>query len=370
MKFIPTVTLACLLAVLTGCTSTETPSSGAESPGRAIIAFGSCLRQWDDQPVWGSINAFSPEAFIFLGDNMYSDVGGYLDQPEPERIGNAYRDLAGTSAFADFLRIAKEQDTALYATWDDHDYGINDGGGDYPHKLASKEYFLEFFGIDETATGDAGQSGIYDSHRLEMEGLNVQLILLDTRSFRSPLKKSAKKRACPPTSTVANTDPGATVLGEAQWRWLETELSEPADLRIIASSIQVIPEQHCFEKWANFPRERERLFDLIRKTQAEGVLLISGDRHLAEISKLPAARIGYPLYEITSSGLNSAMGPGAKLTGEKNRHRAGENLVVDNFGSVSVSSGDSGPSLSLSLHRADGEIVHRLEVPLNRLEFR
>src|ERR671935_24702 len=65
------------------------------------------------------------------------------------------------------------------------------------------------------------------------EGKPLQVILLDTRYFRSPVKRSGR-------TVVPNTDPGATILGPAQWEWLERQLREPADLRLIGSSIQVV----------------------------------------------------------------------------------------------------------------------------------
>ena len=59
---------------------------------------------------------------------------------------------------------------------------------------------------------------------------------------------------------MPNTDPTPTVLGEAQWKWLEEQLQVPAEVRLIGSSIQVVAEDHGWEKWTNFPHERERLF--------------------------------------------------------------------------------------------------------------
>ena len=76
------------------------------------------------------------------------------------------------------------------------------------------------------------------------------------------------------------------MLGEDQWRWLAEQLRVPAEVRLLVSSIQVVAEDHGWEKWMNFPHERERLFKLIRETGAEGVIILSGDRHLAELSMM------------------------------------------------------------------------------------
>jgi alkaline phosphatase D len=135
-------------------------------------------------------------------------------------------------------------------------------------------------------------------------------------------------------------------------------------LRILVSSIQVIPEEHCFEKWANFPAERDRLFDLIRDTGAGHVVVISGDRHLGEISRLPAGRVGYPLYEVTASGMNSA-GAGE---GERNRYRVtGDNFREDHFGVIRLSGAHGERMLSVRIIDIAGNEVAGESIPLDRL---
>lgn len=343
------------------------PLSFSESNTEGTIAFGSCLRQWQAQPVWQTIADLSPKAFIFLGDNMYSDKGPYEDQPEPFRIRQAYADLANSDDFAAFRRASETGGIAWLATWDDHDYGINDGGGDYRHQLDSKKYFMDFFGLQETASGDADKPGIYQSRFIEIAGLQTQVILLDTRSFRSPLKKSTNKKNCSPTGIIPNTNADATILGEDQWRWLGQQLEQDADLRIIASSIQIIATEHCFEKWANYPGERQRLFDLIKEKNAEHLILLSGDRHIGEISVLPAFEVGYPLYEVTASGLNSAMG--RLIPVEKNQFRIDNmNVRKDNFGSLRVERNQQNTFLKLQLQDTRGKIRQSTTIELGSLE--
>lgn len=365
--------LLILLSALSFMLSSSCHVSRSDTPAinhaQSTLAFGSCLRQWQPQPVWEGVKALNPKAFVFLGDNIYSDVGDYKKQVNPYRIGTAYADLLATDDFRAFKQYANTVDLKIFGIWDDHDYGVNDGGASFPYKLASKSYFLEFFNLDTTATGDASHPGIYHSRRLELSGLDVQLILLDTRSFRSPLKKSADS-PCPETDFVPNVDDDATVLGSEQWLWLEQQLAQPADLRIIASSIQVIAEQHCYEKWANFPRERQKLFSLIEHSRAAGVVFISGDRHMAEISRTQVSGRGYPLYEITSSGLNSAMGIGGRvLLSTDNHHRMGKAIFSDNFGSISVVKTEGEYQLVMQIFSVTGEVVREELIPLTELSF-
>jgi hypothetical protein len=66
-----------------------------------------------------------------------------------------------------------------------------------------------------------------------------RFILLDTRFFRSPLKRGLPTLTCPRVRYLPNDDPEAALLGEEQWTWLEQQLKQPAQLRVLASSIQV-----------------------------------------------------------------------------------------------------------------------------------
>ena len=192
----------------------------------------------------------------------------------------------------------------------------------------------------------------------------MQVILLDTRYLRSPLKKR-DKTAPDAGPYLPSDDPNATFLGETQWKWLEEQLKVPAKLRILASSIQVVAEDHGWEKWMNFPRERERLFKLIRDTKANGVVLISGDRHLAELSLMDAG-IGYPLYDLTSSGLNQASSRWRPL--EENKHRVSTMNVGNNFGLIAIDWDRPEPLISLQIRDEDGDITIQQKVSLGLLQ--
>jgi alkaline phosphatase D len=327
-------------------------------PQAETIVFGSCLRQWQPQPVWQAIRAAEPDAFVFVGDNVYTDTGPNRLLPEPERIELSYQALAESPGFR-----ALRETAPVYGTWDDHDYGRNDAGADYPWKEASKAYFMAFFEVP-AADPMRGREGIYAVRYLGRGAERIQLLLLDTRTFRGPLTRAEPTPECPRIRYAPNQDEDATLLGEAQWRWLGARLREPAALRILVSSIQVIPDRHCFEKWANLPRERRRLLELIRDTGAGGVVLVSGDRHLAEISVLPPEAVGYPLHELTTSGLNSG-GAGA---GEHNPYRTtAASFPGDNFGLVRLDRAGPQPQVVLEVRDAAGGVALSEAVLLRRL---
>jgi alkaline phosphatase D len=117
----------------------------------------------------------------------------------------------------------------------------------------------------------------------------------------------------------------------------------------------------------NFPRERERLFALIRDTGAEGVILLSGDRHLAELSVMDAG-IGYPIYDLTSSGLNQAFRGWRPL--EVNRHRVATMNWGDNFGVVTIDWDRPDPRIGLQIRDVEGDIRIQLKIDLSTLRRR
>ena len=166
-------------------------------------------------------------------------------------------------------------------------------------KSESQRIFLDFW-HDPVDSPRRDRPGVYDAHVYGPEGKRLQVILLDTRYFRGPLKRAAPRMG---GSYVPQDDPHVTMLGEEQWSWLEQQLRVPAELRIMASSIQCVAEASGQETWSNLPHERQRLFDLIERTRAEGLVIISGDRHWAELSVLEDPRL-YPLYDLTSSSFN------------------------------------------------------------------
>ena len=91
------------------------------------IAFGSCLDQRKAQPIWHSIEKMDPNAFIFLGDNVYGDHPSqnlaYLYEAYDQQETKLPR----------WLNTLK-----IYSIWDDHDYGLNDGGASFMGKKSLK----------------------------------------------------------------------------------------------------------------------------------------------------------------------------------------------------------------------------------------
>jgi len=292
------------------------------------IAFGSCNHQSAPQHMWAQIAAQNPQLFLMIGDNVYGDNGWDADAGL-ESLRKSYALQASHPEFRDFR--AK---FPMMAMWDDHDFGLNDAGASFPMRRWGEELFETFWGSSEAVRA---RPGVYDSSITGPEGKRVQVILLDTRFFRSDLKRMEWSRERPPLGVyLPDPDPAKTMLGAEQWAWLEQELAKPADLRIVVSSVQVITEAHQFEAWSNFPAERARLFDLLAAREDSGLVLLSGDRHAAGIYK--TEHKGETFWELTSSSLNLAFGNDNERSTarEPDPKRVGMFFSVENYGLVDI----------------------------------
>ena len=270
------------------------------------IGLGSCLDQDYPQPIWQSIKKEDLNYFIFLGDNVYGDTRyGSL-----RKMKSAYDKQK--KVLPDFLN-----DISIFSIWDDHDFGINDGGADYRFKRQAQELYLDFWDI--TKDDDrSNREGIYFSKNEIFFNKKFKFIFLDTRFFRSKLK--GKK-----SNYIENIEPDATILGNAQWTWLENELKSDFDFLFIFSSIQIIAKDHRFEKWSNFPIERTKLFELLEQFN-DKTILFSGDRHRAGIYRKNG------IIEVTSSSMNK---PGSSFN-ETDSYLIGKTYPQENYGVLEI----------------------------------
>lgn len=284
-----------------------TPAPPASAPQTLqSITFGSCNKQNLPQPLWRKIGEEKSDLFIWTGDVVYADT------EDMGKLSVDYRQQLRQPEYKNFLSSTP----AVIGIYDDHDYGENNGGAGFAPKAQSAQLFLDFIGEGKNSPRRQ-QEGIYTAYRFGPPGKRVKAILLDTRFHRS------------------EPSPTGDLLGAAQWSWLEKELKKAdADLVLLVSSIQVLPFEHRFEKWANFPRARQRLLDLIDTSPVRPILIVSGDRHFAEFSRLtlPSGRI---LNEVTSSGLTHsyrAFDPSKNI----NQLRLGPVLTRLNYGLLKI----------------------------------
>ena len=294
------------------------------------IAFGSCNNQHKPQPLWQDIIQSDPDLWVWLGDNIYADTDDMqlMQQYYDQQLQHAgYRKLLQT--------------IPVTGIWSDHDYAGDNADKNFAYKKQSQQLFLDFIGISKN---DAvrNQEGIFRTYTLGEGQQKVKLILLDGIYHRDPFKKLFR---------LYLPDENGDILGETQWAWLEKELTNSdASVHIIASGMQVLPHSAAYTNWSAFPVARDRLLHLLEKTKPAIPIIISGDRHLGEVSRYELNGYSYPLYEITSSGLTHYRK--AKKGG--NRYRVGEQAGALNFGLIQINWGSDATTISLQVKGKDG----------------
>jgi len=292
--------------------------SNKESLSTALIAIGSCNNQVLENPFWDDIAQQKPDIFIWGGDNIYADTDDIA------KLKAMYQEQNNIPGYASL-----KKEVPVVGTWDDHDYGLNDGGNEFWAKKGSQVAFLDFMGVDKDSPR-RNQEGVYWSHEIVKNGKMVKIIVLDTRYFRDLMTKSEDKSK--------RYDPNpygqGTILGQEQWQWFESELkNSKADFNLIVTSIQFLSNEHGFEKWGNFPHEVDKMNQILKESNAKGVIFLSGDRHISEFSKMNIDGLSYPLIDFTSSGLTHSY---ANFSGEPNPFRIGDVVFAKSYGLLEI----------------------------------
>ena len=309
------------------------------------LGFGSCLHQDRSMAILKTIEKKELDLFMFIGDNVYGDQkDGELD-----KLIRTYK-----QQYNNLENFLKNVSTEFI--WDDHDFGLNDGGSDYRYKDRAKELFLETWKIPSQDPRRL-RDGLYFDKMIEKNGLKVHLIFLDNRTFKSEWKLTDEFNKEGKERYVKDFDPDKTLLGKKQWQWLKDKLNEDSNIKIILSSLQILSLGHGWESWDKLPLERERLFNLIDEYDVSNLFILSGDRHRGGFYRFKTDD-NNDIYEFTSSSLNL---PIPFNTEEKGPLRIGSTYRKANFGVVRIFE----DRVVLELTSNKGKVVNSLNVEIN-----
>jgi hypothetical protein len=319
------------------------------------LSFGSCNRQRLPQTFWETISHSNPSHFFWTGDAVYgksNSVDGMI---------TAFKNLTDNALYQNFT-----DNVVIDGVWDDHDYGVNDGGNhaeNIPERQLEYLRFLARSNNERNIPSHTQREGLYHSTDLTLLGaISLKIIFLDTRSFRDPhWIRSLGEHRFPLSSLIASAlrgvystlgygrDYTGKILGETQWLWLtETLSTTTADVNIVVSSIQVLTTNPIFESWGHFPLEKARLLSLFQSTDPKGLVILSGDVHLGEVSAASYRRADGSegqWAEVTSSGLthtcadgtiNMVLCPLMMMLFTSHRKSAGEVYIGRNFGLITA----------------------------------
>ncbi len=323
-----------VLSLCCSCTS-RSQSDNPVDARQTTIAFGSCAHEYEPVPAFRAIVDSNPDIFVWLGDMVYGDTH------DMSVLKKKYDQLKNKPEYQKLINAMP-----VIGVWDDHDYGINDGGKNYSKKDESKQLALEFLDVPDTDPR-FGYDGLYSSYDMISNEKLIKIILLDTRYFRDTLDPDNE------TGNKYLPNKSGDILGEEQWKWLEKELTDSADLYIIGSGIQFVAKDHGYEKWANFPAAIARMIELINQANSKPLLFISGDRHIAEVSQMDVTGLSYPLFDFTSSGLTHTW---KRYYNEPNKYRVGKLIVKKNFGLIKIEWEGNNAKVNFEVRGINGEV--------------
>ncbi|MGH1421080.1 MAG: alkaline phosphatase D family protein [Hyphomonas sp.] len=313
------------------------------------ILVGSCLdEEKGESAVVRRMTSERADLVMLVGDNVYGDRDNNRPVAADADLTELRESFADLAKRPDFRALRASH--PMMVAWDDHDYGANDGGSEFLFRRFAERVHEKFWGLDTKDVG--GWPGTYYARSFGPEGQRTQIIMLDTRFFRSELTDTDEYRAKGKEAYLPSADPQQSMLGNDQWTWLQNQLTKPADLRLIVSSIQVLPtDGHGWEAWSRLPMEQQRLFRMISDAQAEGVVFVSGDRHAAFLYEKDGV-LPYKASELTTSSINVAF---LESTDEKDSAQIGSGYTGENFGAVDID-WEAG-RVGLSIKNANGQTL-------------
>lgn len=311
------------------------------------IAISSCCYQSGNLSIFRAMQAKNPDLYIAMGDNVYAD--NIIGNPDyPNWIQAQYDMLKNNFDYKNFRAAVPS-----IATWDDHDYGLNNAGKEFPYKVQSKEKFMKFWQIPSThdiRTHD----GIYTSYLYGDANHRVQIILLDCRYFLDVLSMEP---------LAPTNDTTKSILGATQWNWFRQQLTVPATIRIVVSSTQFGVEQNGWETWANYPHEMQKFYQAIKDANANGVFVVSGDVHFSEFNKRTIAG-QYPIYDFTSSGLTHT-----EYSERPSQYRIGDVYRNFSFGMINIDWNATPINISLDICDNAGNVAKQQIISLDELQM-
>ena len=274
--------------------------------------------KWKPYPVLDSLAKEKLDLFVFLGDTIYEtqNLRGNVNAESLDEYRFKYRENREPRAGSALTSVPMQElyrAFGHYALFDNHETGpstadrsappYNDGGvsanGTFVNKTpgyrARMRAFSEYQPMREEPTmaaGDPQAEGTQRFYRTVPWGANVQLIVLDDRSYRD--------RRLPNSDAPEATTCARSMLGATQFKWAQDELlaakrrgatwkvlvvSSPMQQQGRASDTGV--DMDGSKSWAGgYHCERNRLLKFIDDNTIDNVVVLTTDNHATVINNL------------------------------------------------------------------------------------
>jgi len=322
------------------------------------VATGSCanirdkslkLEGWEKSlnTAWGysifnAIAKRKPDYMIWLGDYIY------LRNKEYESLAGFHYRYTYTRSYPKMQNLLKVPNHL--ATWDDHEYNLNNGNKNSSSKDFAKEAFETFW--CNPPSHPQGKKGIYFNYRIS----DAEFFLTDDRYFRSPDDEKDEGEK--------------TFFGKEQLDWLVESLKKSeANFKIICVGTQVLNTNQNMRGegyMKMYPTEYNYFMNQIIQNKIEGVMFLTGDVHHSVLSKYQPEGF-YPLYDWTVSAFTSIINP---FFAKKNKRKVwGTFYGAHNFGEMSFSGTGESRTMRISVRNKWGWKVWKRDIRASDLKI-
>jgi alkaline phosphatase D len=274
-------------------------------------------------PIFRTLDASRLDFFVGLGDLVYADQacearGLYQNDQIPEKVREAttvreywehWEYNQADPGYAGLLRGA-----TYYAVWDDHEVVNDFGPGQAWHRYPPYTIGADLIPLGRKALLD--ENPIYEDpaaptrlHRSFRWGKNVELVLLDTRSYRDD------------NAAPDGQEHPKTMLGVAQRDWLEHLVTtSDATWKIVVSGSPISVPSGQGGKWGRdswasydgptgFEQELTGIFRTFHDAHVKNVVFITTDIHFATGFRYRPFDDDFVVYEFTCGPLNAMLLP-------------------------------------------------------------
>jgi len=301
----------------------------------ATACFVSCV-DIEENPLWKGIANVSPDVICLMGDTPY------IDSSDLNIVRQRQREFLRIPVLSDLIHH-----TPTLGTWDDHDFGRNNGNGRNmaDGKTSTRQGFVEYRAHAQYGTGT---EGVY--HKIDLGMLEI--FLLDPRYFSQtgPSPIDPKQPTC---------------FGAEQWSWILEQLkSSEAPFKVLSMGcIWQDKKNSETDDMFTYWYERDALLDYVQQEKISGVVLLGGDIHVSRHLVHPL-RVGYDLQDFVISP-----GHSRTITGLDVYHPSLRWSLVEGYQFLEISADGSEPDPKLTVrYRQAADTVNReLVVRLSEL---
>jgi alkaline phosphatase D len=301
-------------------------------------------------PIMRHIVDLHPRAFLFLGNTGYLpaklDAFPTARRPAYRFIADLHSAVRQLSDLQPLLRT-----TPCYALFNDRDFGTAGADRTFVFGSESLVAFQRFW--PNPNWGTPQHPGCYTS----MTFGDVEIFLLDTRTYRDPLPAASRL----PAGGGATAPAPARMLGDAQMQWLQQGLKESrAAFKILAAPCILFGDAP--DAWNRFPEEYRGFLRFLGDNNVSGLLTVVGNQPAGTMTQYlmtpegNSSALRYPIFTVGTSTLNDVPREDRPPLTPAPAGRPADLVQSNTFGSLTFGGLREKRFVTLRLHDETGKV--------------